>query len=261
MQLDFQRYEYKYAIPDTLRPAIREFIATYTRPDAYTAKQGHYVIHSLYLDSPGLTFHLAKQRKQLNRVKLRIRAYGNPYDSPVFFEIKRKVKRVVHKQRILADPDWAEAMMMGHSILPHQASSRDQKVFGEFSYLQHHHQARPAVLVRYNREAYESQIDTYGRVTFDRLLLCRKPQGYSWHAQEEGWMAIDDPVSTSFSSSATILELKFSGRAPRWMADLVQRFDLQLRGFSKYSTSIERSLFRYRHPDPRIAVLPPYYPA
>ena len=61
-----------------------------------------------------------------------------------------------------------------------------------------------------------------------------------------GWRPIDDPLAVERLDSGVILELKFANRAPMWMVDLVQRFGLQLRGFSKYSTSIEQTLGAYR---------------
>ena len=115
MQLDFERYECKYIIPAGLRGPIKDFIACYTRPDKYTAlnPDGGYLITSLYLDTPYLTFHLAKSRKDLNRFKLRIRIYDDQIDGPVFFEIKRKIKGIIHKRRVMIRrTDWVLVPMV-----------------------------------------------------------------------------------------------------------------------------------------------------
>lgn len=245
MQLDFQRYECKYIIPAGLRSAIREHIACYTRPDKYTAKSptGGYLITSLYLDSPYLTFHQAKSRKDLNRMKLRIRIYDNQSDGPVFFEIKRKIKGIIQKRRVMVQRrDWPRFMDGGTELLDAATTARDAGALQEFLALKDRFLAFPAVLVKYAREAYQGEIDDYSRVTFDSRLMCLRPSGYVFAAGVDGWDAIDGPLALERYNSGVVLELKFANRAPLWMVDVVQRFGLQLRGFSKYSTSIDQLL-------------------
>ena len=134
MQLDFQRYEYKYVIPDSLSQPIRDYIVCYTHPDKFTSnsRNSGYIIRSLYLDSPNLTFHRAKEQKALNRLKLRIRTYGTQGDGPIFFEIKRKIKGVIHKRRVqVQEPSWAQHQPNSKDLLVNQ-SSRNVDVMAEF---------------------------------------------------------------------------------------------------------------------------------
>lgn len=249
MQLDFERYECKYIIPAAMREPIKRHVACYTRPDKYTERHpdGGYTITSLYLDTPYLSFHLAKSRKDLNRMKLRIRIYDDQIDGPVFFEIKRKIKGIIHKRRVMIrQGDWARHMRGGDALFQNATTARDADVIQEFLSLMDRWQAFPAVQVKYSREAYQGEIDDYSRVTFDSRLVCRRPCGFCFAGGRVGWSAIDDPMAVERLDSGLVLELKFASRAPLWMVDLVQRFGLQLRGFSKYSTSIEQTLGAYR---------------
>jgi SPX domain protein involved in polyphosphate accumulation len=248
LQLDFQRYEYKYPIPEHLHDAIVQFVSCYTRPDAFTqtGERNRYTITSLYLDSPDLTFHRAKAHRELNRVKLRIRTYGEQSDGPVFLEIKRKIKDVIFKRRVgVVGPDWYDRWQNGEEFLSDPTNPRNRDVAQEFLKLMDQYSAQPAMLVRYTREAYESLIDDYARVTFDRKIRCHMPDHYHLNAPLRSWMDVDDPMTMGMAHSGSVLELKFANHPPFWMIELVKRFGLRRRGFSKYSSSVNRGLETY----------------
>lgn len=249
LQLDFQRYEFKYPISEELRDPIVQFISCYTRPDAFTesGERNRYSITSLYLDSPQLTFHHAKAHRTLNRVKLRVRTYGEGDGNPVFLEIKRKIKDVIYKRRVgVVGPDWYERWRRGEEFLSDPTSSRNREVALEFLKLFDQYSVEPSMLVRYTREAYESLVDDYARVTFDRKIECHMPQDYQLGAPSRGWMSVDDPVAMGLPYSGSVLELKFANHPPFWMAELVRRFGLRRRGFSKYSSSVNRRFETYQ---------------
>jgi hypothetical protein len=253
-QLEFERYECKYVVSRDLVRPLQEHIACYTRPDPHTVPGEGYVISSLYLDSPGLTFHFAKARQDVQRVKLRIRMYDDQVSGPIYWEIKRKVKGVIRKRRVrVVRPDWAQHAEDLDALLGPESTLRDRRALEEFFYVQGVFAARPVVAVRYTREAFEGLIDDYARVTFDRRILCREADGYHLPTGRDPHVSIDDPTATGGDESGVVMELKFADRAPLWMIDLVQRFRLRRRGFSKYSTGVERVLGAYRggH-DPRV---------
>src|SRR6266567_3975282 len=58
-----------------------------------------YPVHSLYLDSDNLEIYWRTVNGDKNRFKLRLRYYTDHPDTPVFFEIKRRMKDVILKQR------------------------------------------------------------------------------------------------------------------------------------------------------------------
>ena len=166
----------------------------------------------------------------------------------MFCEIKRKIKGTIHKRRVkIRRRDDGLLPESADELLPDTASARDRAVIDEFLAIKAFHRACPATLVRYTREAYQGTIDDYARVTFDRRLLCQRPDGYHLHGNRHDWQSIDVPQNFERPDSGVVLELKFADRAPKWMMDIVSRFGLQLRGFSKYSSSIATAQAAYRH--------------
>jgi hypothetical protein len=91
--------------------------------------------------------------------------------------------------------------------------------------------AIPIVLVRYEREPFAAADGSDARVAFDRSLLCS-----STDAPE---VAFEGPVWTTVRGRCVLLELKFNGTCPAWMADVIQRFELRRQSFSKYALSVE----------------------
>ena len=90
----FERLELKFLIEESQAEQIRSQIEPYCEPDphcreAARGRLGHsgYPISSLYLDTPALAFHEAKERGDPDRIKLRVRTYSDT--SPATLEIKR----------------------------------------------------------------------------------------------------------------------------------------------------------------------------
>lgn len=232
----FERLEMKYLISEGAAEKIRKHIAPYCAPDKHNGLAGlGYPITSLYFDTPTLLFHRTKLRGDPDRMKLRARVYDG--DGPVHLEIKRKCVDVVHKTRVAVDrAHWKEAVA-GYGQ-PLDDTPRAHAHLGAFAHLAAQSGAEPTLLVRYEREAYASQVDNYARVTFDRNITampCREmrldpPPGGRWHV-------LDGPRADRMQSF-TLLELKAELLVPYWMSHLVQQLNLQRKGFSKYSQGI-----------------------
>ena len=99
--MQLQRWELKYIIPEDTALAVARFVSSYTVLDDYGVGKPHnsYPIHSLYLDSEALTIYWHTINGNKNRFKLRLRFYDNDPESPVFFEIKRRMNNAILKQR------------------------------------------------------------------------------------------------------------------------------------------------------------------
>src|SRR5689334_18934733 len=95
------RFELKYRIDERRARGVRDFIRSYMVRDRYARPEigGCYPIYSVYLDSPGLALYSATLHGLKNRFKLRARYYDDRPQSPVFFEIKRRVNDVILKER------------------------------------------------------------------------------------------------------------------------------------------------------------------
>ncbi|MHC4852614.1 MAG: VTC domain-containing protein [Planctomycetota bacterium] len=164
------------------------------------------------------------------RYKLRIRTYHDSPEQPVFFEIKRRNNQVIQKQRCRARrADVVRLLTTGATSVEHMPPA-ERKVFDEFTHRVHHIAARPAVMVRYEREAWCGVFDPTVRVTFDRQICCRSPDGPRIEFNSVGWDLVE--------GRRVILEFKFNGRCPAWMASAIRNFGLQRVSYSKYSHAL-----------------------
>jgi SPX domain protein involved in polyphosphate accumulation len=234
-----QRYELKYLItPDMVEP-ISKFIEGHCVMDYYSqiAPQNSYVINSLYFD----TFTKQLLRRKLegldNTYCLRVRSYGSEPKPPYFTEVKLKKNDFSNKMRAKVDVEnWAEMLESG--TVPDDFDPKSRQYLEQFIFLMHKDGARPAILTQYRRKAYLSEIDGYARVTFDRDLRYQIEENYNVHPDESLMCHYDVDEIYPHPDKNVILELKCEKKIPLWMKQLIMKFDLTRKGFSKYGTSI-----------------------
>jgi hypothetical protein len=214
-----RRYELKYRIPEPMAQRIKGFVSAFLSPDPYTRRwsNGQYPICSLYFDSNKFDLYRETELDKCNRFKLRIRGYDDEPDSPVFFEIKRKLNGIIFKSRAKAGKDQIAEILKGH-FLPPDATEADRTILKQFVHYIHCLCARPVVLVRYQREAYEGETDTRVRVTFDRQLNYLSTDKPFFKMNRLGWKKV--PIDF------TVLEIKFTDYFPAWLVDMTRMFDL-----------------------------------
>jgi len=230
------RYEMKYVITESKAEAIRQFIKPYIQPDRYSKLQrgGWYPIVSLYLDSPDLRLCRETLTGQKNRFKLRIRSYTDEPDYPRFLEIKRRVNNVIIKSRARIANQDVEPFLAGLPLAP-QSFKTDINVLNQFQLYVRSIDARPMVLVRYMRQAFESDSENRVRVTFERELcycVTTKPEV---RLGGSGWQV------NFLTIGFVILEIKFNGCYPPWLTRMAQYLNLWQRPVSKYVTSIQQA--------------------
>lgn len=233
--IDVSRYEFKYLLNSEEVPEVRRFLLQYCTPDVNANGNEWYGIHSLYLDTPDYAFYRASSEKAMERLKLRVRGYSTG-TGPVKLEIKRRRGDVVSKKSMITSQEvWSAVHHNGLWSLAEAASD-----CLPFVRLAEELSARPKVLVIYERHALHSHVDDYVRVTFDRRILSQRMHRWSLRGDPRGWLSVDDPASLSEEYSTYVLELKFQVAPPAWLRDLVIRFGLARRGFSKFSRAITR---------------------
>ncbi len=230
------RHEMKYLISESQAEAMAQFIKPFLQPDRYCKLQrgGTYPIVSLYLDSDNL--HLCRESLtgQKNRFKLRIRSYTDEPDYPRFFEIKRRVSNVIIKSRARVMDRDVPSLLEGLP-LPPQDYTTDEEALNQFQFYMRTIDAKPVVLIRYMRQAFEGDSETRVRVTFDRELCYSVTRLPDVKLDGSGWQR------NSLTMGRAILEIKFTDSYPPWLSRLVEYFGLQQRSISKYATSIEQS--------------------
>lgn len=239
-----ERHEAKYVIPPWQVAQIREFVRPFCTPDPYgIGNPPEYVINTLQLDSPSLTLHHAKEAEAVNRFKLRVRTYGLDYVSPVFTEIKRKLKGVIVKSRAMIPREkWCEELVLNpyRKLDIDFKSEKEEIAFLDFVRLTREIGAVPVVIIRYTRESWISRLDSYARVTFDRNLLYHLTSSWTDWGRNGRWWPIDTNLTQNkqYPFSGVVLEIKTLSDVPTWIVELIQRFDLVRTGHCKYCNAV-----------------------
>jgi SPX domain protein involved in polyphosphate accumulation len=208
--------------------------------DRYADPDGTYRIRSLYFDTMGFHLFWANEREQADRFKVRARVYPGK-TSPVFLEVKRRVKDVIVKSRGPVGVDeWQDVIRGRAPRAPLPAGAR--KAVDGFVYVVHRHHLEPRMVVEYEREAYVSLVDSYARLTFDRKIVIQQKETLDLEVSPVRWRPVDHPARTLVDGAACVLELKFERRPPGWMVALVKRLDLIRYSFSKYCYGVSAQL-------------------
>ena len=226
-----QRFEQKYMLDENQAAALRPFLLAHMELDENGVGKPDfsYPVHSLYLDSAALATFWSTINGDKNRYKLRLRFYNDQPDSPVFFEIKRRVNNCILKQRAGVRKDIVPWLLAGHLPGPEHLLRDDPKslvAIQNFVKLVDRLQARPLAHVAYLREAYVDAGNDNVRVTLDRAVRTE---------------ARPEPIFTTTMKNPSlpfghrvILELKFTDRFPDWCRHIVEHFGLMQCGAAKY---------------------------
>ncbi len=233
-----ERLELKYLVDEETAERVRRDIEPYCAPDAHNPTPGGqrgYGISSLYLDSPALAFHQAKERGDANRLKLRIRRYAG--SAIHVLEVKRRVSDVISKTR--ATVDAAETQLAVNGGVPQGDDPAECQFFEEFALAVAQYGARPTLHVHYEREAYASAVDDYARVTLDRNIAVQRADPGSLEPHADGWQPLRRFWERDEREHTVVLELKCQAASvPWWISELVRAHALARTSFSKYSVGI-----------------------
>ncbi|MBN1577489.1 MAG: polyphosphate polymerase domain-containing protein [Chitinispirillaceae bacterium] len=238
-----ERYEAKYTVPLWMVDDISRFIEPYCSLDAYSEKSPdlYYTINSLYFDTPDYLFLWLRLTKAGNRFNMRVRTYGEHPVLPWFLEIKHKRGDIMRKYRAKIHSEHLQLMLNTPELLRHHVKDEKEEFNRLLFYrLVQTYNAEPKVLIQYKRKAYISDVEEYARVTFDIRLRSMRQTGYDPIPHEEFMLPCD--VQNIYDSGASVvLELKcYTSYVPLWMIDLIRKFELYRRGFSKYMSGLRQ---------------------
>ncbi len=227
------RYELKFWLSPEAVGVLRSSIRPFVRHDRFAASRpgGRYEISSLYLDNPALDLYRTTTEGHRNRFKLRIRSYSDDPQTPVFFEIKRRVDQVVRKRRAPVDRDAAARFLRGQPFQTYPSPP-----LAEFTQLARRIGAGPVIRVRYLREAFESTGHDPVRVTIDTELAHNETQRTSLSLDGSGW------APTPMEGS--ILEVKFTGSCPSWVSRTIRALSIERTSVPKYVRCIDAAKAR-----------------
>jgi len=227
----WSRYEMKYLLSESRAVAVARFIRPYVHLDHYCKDKPNnsYPIVSLYLDSENLRLCRESLEGHKNRFKLRIRSYTDEPDYPRFVEIKRRANSVIIKGRSQLKHDNIAKLLSGLSLS--DTAFRNDETLRQFQLYLHSIQAKPVIRTRYQRQAFEGIADKSIRITFDRELCYNVTPIADIGLNGRGWRHI--------LANYVVLEIKFTGRFPAWLSQMVKCFNLRQQSVSKYARSVK----------------------
>ena len=236
-QLQAQRFELKYLIPEELTPRVRSFVHSYLEADEFASGPPDYSynVYSIYLDSEDLkTYHWTLNGND-DRFKLRVRYYDSQDDTPVFFETKRRLNDCILKERCGVRRSAAHLALEGH--LPDEnavitRSPRHLNNLQRFCHFVSMLRAKPKAHVAYSREAWVSPNDNSMRITMDRQASTEPMSQLRFRG------LLDNPFRVF--GREVVLEIKFTERFPLWCRQMVEALGLAQTGAAKYAWGIEQ---------------------
>ncbi len=235
------RYELKYTISEQMAREIRDYIRSFFSLDAHADPNIlGYTVNNLYFETPDFLFYHDVKFRKLRRVKPRVRYYGTRPENNLWLELKYRNDSMIWKfRRPVPLSDWPTLLQR-----PEESYTEvgHEKISTSFEHVVTMSGAKPLVHVRYFREPYVSDLDTYGRITFDRRLTCHPSKDSFDPVPDCPMISCDDPVATSADESPVILEIKTESAVPFWAIEIIRNFDLRQRGFSKYCYAVDRLL-------------------
>ncbi len=252
------RVEVKHAMPEPIAADALAWSAVFLPPDP--AHAGVQRVTSLYLDSPEWTFYRWHREGRRDRFKLRLREYGDVPGEHVYAEIKQKMGVIGRKTRAPMPVSLVAALLDPRSA---GVASDGAGALDEFVARRRAYAAAPAMVVRSMREALRDTgpAGEYA-VTVDRRIhyatARRHDEGaFGRPSQARSPSSPAAARSTSELSRATdewtalalpcrglpadaIVELKYAGQPPAWMATLLLHMRPYRVSFSKYAAAVQQ---------------------
>jgi len=212
-----ERREEKYLITYREYAIISNRIRSIMEPDK-NGDKGRYSICSLYFDDPFDSALAEKEDGDAVHIKFRIRTYDG---SRKYIRLERKTKRgiVTEKHSARITEEELNAIIRGDNL------DENSECFGLASEMRSK-AFRPAVSVRYDREAYV--MPSLGiRVTFDLSVDTLPPDADTLFGKTERALP-------ALNRNMIIMEIKYSERCPAFIRKCCQTFGMQL-SVSKYA--------------------------
>lgn len=288
----FKRIEKKYRVLPAQRAAVEAALAGRLAPDGY----GRSAITSVYWDTPELSLISRSLEKPCYKEKLRVRAYGpaagdalvaaclrgKPAEGDgaqlVFFELKKKFKRVVYKRRIglsldalfalLGGTPYEEAVAAHPSASPEvnqlAASALNRQIARELLAAMGRYEAMaPSIAIRCERTAWApcAALEVAGCETVETAEtaaplppMAAEPEGpyaqlrvtfddslrfFDMRGADARCEAGALPWRPVVDGAIAIMELKNAGPLPLEFAALLSKHDIFPASFSKYGTAYQ----------------------
>ncbi|MBI2839817.1 MAG: polyphosphate polymerase domain-containing protein [Acidobacteria bacterium] len=257
-QYERGRFELKYVLPAAQRTEVLRLALPHVQSDPHAVElpgnRRGYLVHSLYLDTPGLGDYFARLEERKVRNRLRIRTYGLPQQrQPVFLEVKRKSGPWVVKHRVaVGDADeWCQSANARPWVaFAARIGGRNRYAAEAFLQLVEGAGRVPVSVVHYEREVFvpREKCTRRVRLTLDYNIGARRPS------------CAQDPFGPAEACLVPpewmVMELKFEDFAPGWMVRLRHELGVRSVPVSKFGLSVAR-MQRAAYPEELRSLLPP----
>lgn len=215
------RHEEKFLCSKRQLYLIENRIKNFLNLDANQLCDG-YSIRSIYFDTSTDRFYEESLQGLQIRDKYRIRIY-NQSDSPIKLEKKSTINHLKKKSTLLLTRDIANRILENKNW--YDLYTSNDEVAADFLRLQATELLLPKIVVEYMRKAYVNDIGNV-RITMDFNLKT------SWEV--DNFFASDIITIPVLSEDKGILEVKYDGIFPGYLAKIMNLGVLQPISFSKY---------------------------
>ncbi len=229
----FNRHEQKYFLDANTFQKVLKVMDQHMQPDKYNKFHKPYTIANIYFDTDDNYLIRASLSKPKYKEKLRLRSYGVPNaSSKVFLEIKKKVGGVVNKRRtVLTLSEAYDFVESGKPPMPKEYMN--EQVLKEIEYFLHFYRLKPKVYLAYDRIAYFEKDNRDLRISFDQNIRTRRYDV----ALEDG-----DYGEKLIPDGIYLMEIKTSRAMPLWLTEMLAKYGIKRRSFSKYGTEFKKRL-------------------
>lgn len=228
-QLHFDRFEFKYLLPEPLRKEFESSLRYFMEFDPFVEhNQRHrYFVRSLYFDDPNYQCFYDKVDGIKKRSKFRIRTYSNNSEDKVtqFLEIKGRYNQFVYKHR-MPIPIIGNTEVCRHLLDLNSPNA----VSEQFTFEYFRKNLRPVAVIDYWRRPYISKYDPDFRLTFDNQLKATQSKTL--------FPKMSDRCRHLLTGN-TVMEVKFKRQIPAWFHRLIQSFELRRTSISKICKGLE----------------------
>ncbi|MBP9827033.1 polyphosphate polymerase domain-containing protein [Candidatus Saccharibacteria bacterium] len=227
-----QRHEIKYLIPTQMAGQIHAELAQTMTYDHYS-KGNYYPVYTVYFDTTDYQTAEAKLGGVENRVKYRIRAYylDRP-NYPVMAEIKQRQNSIILKRRSPISMKQAQALLLGKDLQPNGGMDA---TYHEWRYARLAASLRPKSLVVYRRLAFENHSYPGLRITIDRDVSQTPVSRLHFNKTA---------MPVWWGRQFVVLEIKFHGFLPKFVGDLICKYNLTNEAVSKYVDGLVTEITR-----------------
>ncbi len=221
--LDVRRSETKYLLSREAAARLQDKLALFMSPDSFSGRKP-YRIRSLYFDTPDGGDAFDKDVGAYYRRKIRLRIY-DPGQQKAKLELKEKAGMSQHKTSAWVSKAVCERLVRGDlSCL----LGSDSEFLTRVYLLMTEGCYRPSVVVEYDRLAFTYPLGDV-RITFDSGVRANRSN-----------VDLFDPAMTFTDVySDVVMEVKYTGYYPEFLADLLGDFDPVRDSVSKYYLSFD----------------------